>query len=352
MEFIKCLAEQLRIHRHSQPRDVVKMCYQAAFGAEHLLGDLDAAREYFYREYHSVEPVSGHIFEPISPYTCRVNMGAWRAAGLDPSWLFNMFVSSIGPQSPGDETFLQYLTQAEELIGSGTTGMDLEEYKLFIQEYLQNGISPVHHSDTYRQGEKPAYRLADCRFMTLLPVLEKISYLPNREKTTVIAIDGPAASGKSTLGRMLQQILGAGVVHMDDFFLPGELRTEERLSEAGGNIHYERFVEQVLPYVSDPKEFSYQVFDCSAMAMGEMRTVSQSGYRIVEGSYSHHPRFGNFADLRIFIEIDAELQKQRIINRNGEALWKMFHKAWIPLENKYFENFAIKLAADLVVSGQ
>lgn len=351
MEFIKCLAEQLRIHRHSQPRDVVKMCYQAAFGAEHLLDNLEVAREYFYREYHTVDPVPGCIFEPISPHTCRVNMGAWKAAGMDPSWLFNMFVSSAGPKTPGDETFLRYLVQAEELIGSGITGMDLEEYKLFIQEYLQNGISPVHHSDAYRQGEKPAYRLTDCGFMELLPVLEKISHLPNQGKATVIAIDGPAASGKSTLGHMLQQVLGAGVVHMDDFFLPKELRTEERLSEAGGNIHYERIIEQILPYVSNPEEFSYRVFDCSTMTMGGKRTVPQSPYRIVEGSYSHHPKFGCYADLRIFIEIDAELQKQRIINRNGEALWKMFHKAWIPLENKYFEDFAIKSAADLLVSG-
>ncbi len=350
MEFIKYLTEQLSMHPHIQAADVVKMCYQAAFGAEHLLADVEAAGEYFNREYHSTEPVAGRIFEPISPYTCRVNMAAWKAAGLNPHWLFNMFVSSVGPHEQGKDTFVQYLDWAEQLIASGATGIGLEEYKLFVQEYLRSGVSPVHHSHTYRQMERPAYRLADSRFMVLLPILEKISRLP-RGETRVIAIDGPAASGKSTLAHMLQQILAAGVVHMDDFFLPGDLRTPERLSEIGGNVHYERFVEQVLPCLPGSKEFSYQVFDCSTMAMGDMRSVDRSEYRIVEGSYSHHPKFGNYADLRIFMEIDPELQKQRIIRRNGKALWEKFHKAWIPLENKYFVNFAIKESADLVITG-
>ena len=34
---------------------------------------------------------------------------------------------------------------------------------------------------------------------------------------------------------------------MDDFFLPPALRTPERRSEPGGNVHYERFLTEVLP---------------------------------------------------------------------------------------------------------
>ena len=35
---------------------------------------------------------------------------------------------------------------------------------------------------------------------------------------------------------------------MDDFFLPMELRTAERLEEPGGNVHYERFSAEVDVY--------------------------------------------------------------------------------------------------------
>ena len=65
----------------------------------------------------------------------------------------------------------------------------------------------------------------------------------------VIAMDGRAAAGKTTLAEELAVTLGGAVVHMDDFFLPGELRTPERLAAPGGNVHAERFVEEVLPYL-------------------------------------------------------------------------------------------------------
>ena len=51
MNFTTCLQEQLRLHPAMQPRDVIKLCYQAARGAEHLLADLTRARAYFDQEY-------------------------------------------------------------------------------------------------------------------------------------------------------------------------------------------------------------------------------------------------------------------------------------------------------------
>lgn len=72
----------------------------------------------------------------------------------------------------------------------------------------------------------------------------------------VIAMDGRAAAGKTTLAEELAVTLGGAVVHMDDFFLPGELRTPERLAAPGGNVHAERFVEEVLPYLRRGEAFA------------------------------------------------------------------------------------------------
>ena len=60
-----------------------------------------------------------------------------------------------------------------------------------------------------------------------------------------VAIEGPCGSGKSTLANHLLEIFGdqANLIHMDDFFLPLELRTTDRLAEPGGNIDYVRFHE-------------------------------------------------------------------------------------------------------------
>ena len=165
----------------------------------------------------------------------------------------------------------------------------------------------------------------------------------------VIAIDGRAASGKSTLAEQLSKLLCADVIHMDDFFLPPELRSEERLAEPGGNVHYERFCEEVLPYLNFPEVFSYRIFECSRMDYNGDRGIGNTQIRIVEGSYSHHPKFGKYADLFVFSDVDAEEQLRRIRLRNGEEKAQMFAKKWIPMEERYFAAFGIKTHADTIV---
>ena len=61
-----------------------------------------------------------------------------------------------------------------------------------------------------------------------------------------MVIYGPPGTGKTTLASELQKKLNCNVIHMDDFFLPFEKRTPERLSEIGGNIDYERFSEEIV----------------------------------------------------------------------------------------------------------
>ena len=158
----------------------------------------------------------------------------------------------------------------------------------------------------------------------------------------VIAIDGRAASGKTTLAKRLEIEFGAGVIHMDDFFLPPELRTEERLSTPGGNVHYERFAEEVLPKLHCPEEFSYGKFDCSVMQINGEVTVGASCVRVVEGAYAFHPYFGCYSDIRIFSDIEYEEQLRRIKARNGDEKLETFKNRWIPLEEKYFEAYGIR----------
>ena len=147
---------------------------------------------------------------------------------------------------------------------------------------------------------------------------------------------------------MLADITGAGIVHMDDFFLPGSLRTEERLSQPGGNIHYERFLADAAHKLPSSKEFGYQAFDCRKMRMGEEKKVKESRWRIVEGSYSCHPALNDYMHLRVFCDIKPENQLQRIIKRNGNEMAAVFKERWIPLEELYFNTFLISEKADIV----
>ena len=167
---------------------------------------------------------------------------------------------------------------------------------------------------------------------------------------SIIAIDGRSGSGKTTLAAFLGKRLEASVVHMDDFFLPLPLRSRERLEEAGGNVHYERFLDEVLPHLKRREPFSYRRFDCSCMDYSGSAVIDKP-IVIVEGAYSMHPLFGKYYDLSIFLDIDKNEQMKRIEGRVGKERAEVFRSRWIPLEEKYISSFSIMEKADMVVDG-
>ena len=178
----------------------------------------------------------------------------------------------------------------------------------------------------------------------------RIEELLSARERVVIAIDGGAATGKTTLADLLAKRYGGEVIHMDDFFLRPEQRTPERFSEAGGNFDRERFSEEVIPYINKREAFSYRIFDCSQMRLNGSAEISDAQLVIVEGSYSHHPAIANYYDLRVFLHVNEDERKRRIVARNG-AISEMFFTRWIPLENRYFEAFEIEKKADIVICG-
>ncbi len=167
----------------------------------------------------------------------------------------------------------------------------------------------------------------------------------------VVAIDGGAASGKTTLAAALADRFHGAVIHMDDFFLRPEQRTEERLREIGGNLDRERLLREVIPYLHAGKAFSYRRFDCASMTLGETVAVSAAPLIVAEGSYSHHPALREAWDLTVFLDVDEQTRKARILLRNGEEKLRVFCEKWIPMENRYFEGFDIKKLADIIVRG-
>ena len=346
IEFKNCLKWQMENHASIEPRDLVKLCYQAAFGAEHLLKDRAGALKYFESEYAKTPATTELLAENISQKVCRVNLGAWKSTKMPEKWLFEMFCASSSVEKCGKDMLEKYFAATLDLLKSGNYSVKDKDFEEFLIDYRKNGMGAVHHSDGYRDCEKPAYRIVDRDLLEILPVLELVSEKEKREgRPFVIAIDGRAASGKTTLAKKLEQIMGAAVVHMDDFFLPPSLRTPERLASAGGNVHYERFKEEVLPNLCQIADFEYRAFDCSVMDMGANVEVKASDFVIVEGSYSAHPNFGEYYDVLVFASVDEKEQKRRILSRNGEKLLEMFTSRWIPMEEKYFKEFLVEKKA-------
>lgn len=349
MDFEIYLTEQLYKHPSMRPQDVIKMCYQAAHGAEHLLSDSDRAWSYLKREYDKVAASDDVLYEQISDKVCRINLSAWKLKGLPIEWLFRMFVASCKVEENAKEQFVRYLQDAEKIINSRDAGFATPEWDNYLCEYKKIGMPAVHHSEEYRKHEHPAYRIVDSRFCRTLAVLESVKSYMREDKPCIIAIDGRAASGKTMLANCLQLVLDADVIHMDDFFVPPELRSEVRFKKPGENIHRERFAEEVLPFISKKKPFSYRIFDCSRMDYNGIREIGKKTFRVVEGAYSCHPIFGSYADITVFSNVSADEQAERIRKRNGEEMLKMFLARWIPMEEEYFSYYMIGDKTDIVV---
>lgn len=354
MQFVEYMKDQVARHPAMEPVDVLKLCYQAAFGAEHLLEDREAAYQYLIRECEQVEPgQSEPLYESISEDVCRVNLRAWKYRKLPVEWLFQMFAASAAkPAQGGMAVFRNCLQETAELADTGAFRFSRKDWEEFLKGYPTENPVAVHHSETYRQAEKPAYRLTNTRFLRIFPVLEAVCSAETNASALgrcVVAVDGRCASGKSTLAELLAMVTGAGVVHMDDFFLPSELRTEARLNEPGGNVHYERFQKEVLPALNRGGDFSYRRFDCSRMELGEERKVSGNGLLVVEGAYSCHPKLGDYMTLRVFSDVESEKQLRRIGVRDGERALETFKQCWIPMEENYFKAYGIREQADIVL---
>lgn len=179
-------------------------------------------------------------------------------------------------------------------------------------------------------------------------IRQRIDDLLTQKAFVIVAIDGPCTSGKTTLAGKLAELYDCNLIHMDDFFLRPEQRTEERYAEAGGNVDYERFWEEVLLPLSSGSEFSYRPFDCKTFTLSQPAEVTPKQLTIIEGSYSLHPHFGEPYDLKILLTVDPETQHQRVLQRPA-FLQEQFLTRWIPMENRYLEHFSIAKKVHMIL---
>ena len=180
-------------------------------------------------------------------------------------------------------------------------------------------------------------------------VFDVIKNLLKDNEKLVIAIDGRCGGGKSTLVSLLKEQFDCNIFHMDDFFLPFEMKTAERLRKAGENVHYERFEEEILKPLQNDKSATYRKYQCNIGEFSQPIKVEPKNLTIVEGSYSLHPKLRNYYDYKIFITVDSKVQYERILKRNGKEKLQDFLNKWIPMEEHYFAELDIRNQCDLIL---
>ena len=336
MTDIQIIRDHAKRYPAMRPIDAIKLIYQSEYGAGHLIKDRASALRRLSDERKDLCAAKQSGIEEIGGGYVRLYL---KDCPLSDELLLNVF--SMPPERTGnDDSFANRIAILRSLVNEGIFGFTADELDRTIDSF-----TPIpSHSQEYREAYAPAYRVIDRRFVALIPLICDIA---SRKGKVNIAIDGRAASGKTTAAKLLSRALGCPVFHADDYFLPFEMKTVERLSEPGGNIHYERLKAEIIDNLGN--EIEYTPYDCSTASLAAPIRVPASRINLLEGSYSQHPIFGDAFDIRIFCSVSPEIQKQRILARNGEKMLTRFVEEWIPMEEKYFETFNIADKCDYLL---
>ena len=329
-----------------QPTDLLKFLHQSVFGCGHLIADPSAAADWLDREMESCAP--GGEIEPLDGDFCRVPLGYLKALHLSPSSFAALFALSAQKAGGTVETLELRLSAALDMARDGLLPFSFGALSAAVEDWRAAGFPARHHSDAFRAAYAPAYRVLHRGHAALLPLMGCIDRLLAQKGRAILAIEGRAGSGKSTLASLLQSIYGAAVLHMDDFFLQPEQRTEERYATPGGNIDHERFAAEVLPGLQAGTTFRYRPFDCATFTVGEGVDITPTPLTVVEGSYSMHPALDQYYDCAAVLTVDAAEQRRRIEARNP-AFAPKFFDIWIPLEEAYFTAFHPEERCDFTV---
>ena len=331
--------------------DYVKHLYQSEFGGEHMITDEEASLRYLKEELeHLTERQRKKpYFFPLCGHFCRMNLSAGKV--ISPEMMNRLFVVSSRhvPKAAWFaleeklKLFLEICREHPELFPFTS-----EEVESYLKEYKEHGYRPIHHSEEYSKAYEPAYRVIRKSYQDYLPLYAAMENCLKERGSVNVAIDGKSGAGKSSLARTLSTLFDCNVFHTDDFFLPLEKRTAERLQEVGGNMDRERFRAEICEPVRTGKPFAYRPFDCSMMQQGEPVEVVPKKVNIFEGSYSMHPELQEYYDVKVFLSVSPAEQSNRILERNGGFMLRRFLEEWIPMENTYFDGMKIREACDLI----
>jgi uridine kinase len=163
---------------------------------------------------------------------------------------------------------------------------------------------------------------------------------PRAGITRVIAIDGPAGSGKTMLAARLAGRLRAPVVHMDDLY-PGW----DGLAEAPL-----RLAEWVLQPLAAGRFARYRRYDWANGRYAEWVDVPRSATLIVEGCASGARIGAPLISFLIWVQAPSELRKRRGIKRDGET-FRPHWRRWAAQEDEHFAVDGTAARADIRIDG-
>ncbi len=337
-------------HPRAQITDYVKRLHQSEFGSDLVIQSEDQSRMALESDLNGLTDKMKRrpYFDPFCGYFCRMNLSVSKI--LSPELMNRIFVVSAGQVPKGAwfrfeeklRLFWELCQDRPELFR-----FSLSEVKEYLKWYRDAGYPRVGHSIEYRKAYEPAYRVVRKEYGRYPTVYAAIENCLRKKGSVNVAIDGSCGAGKAAVAYLISTLFDCNVFHTEDFFLPLDKRTPERMAEAGGILDRERFRKEICEEVRKGRSFSYQPFDCSIMQAGKPVEVQPKKVNIFEGAYSMHSDLRDYYDVKVFLSIPPKAQEAKVLERSGGLMLRRFLEDWIPKENVYFGEMKVKENSDL-----
>ena len=160
-------------------------------------------------------------------------------------------------------------------------------------------------------------------------ILQNIRSLKPKEERVLVAIAGPPGSGKSTVGKLLTDLMNknlmkTSLVPMDGFHLDNETLEKSNLLERKGapeTFDIEGFL-GLIKELRSKNDIKVPLFDRSTdKVIRDAQIISRDqDYLVIEGNYLLLDRelwrdLSKYWDYKIFLKIEKTVLKSRLIER-------------------------------------
>ena len=159
-EAIRRIVEQ---HPQTTLQDIYKSFYQDRFGAEHMISDTAAVREYLLYELavSAADTMPNPYYEPVGAHGryMRVYLRCVNEGLLTAEQLSDAFIRSARPSEQPQQSWAEEWTEIEQTAQQVGVAFTDEDSRFFRQ--AADSLWAVHHSDAYRNAYHPHYRIVE-----------------------------------------------------------------------------------------------------------------------------------------------------------------------------------------------
>jgi hypothetical protein len=155
----RLLLEQQERYPQWEICDLFKFLFQSSLGCEHMVSDPAIALARLQSEWASCEQAKAwDAIEELDGAYVRVHLGVLRERWkIEP--LLDAFVQSTACKGEGIAALQERLAVARAMIDEGSLSFSPDDFDRAAAEWEALGYPALHHSSTYRETYRPAYRV-------------------------------------------------------------------------------------------------------------------------------------------------------------------------------------------------